>query len=243
MCGCWEKFQIKYNQIVSPASRPWLLSRYYAMTNYKYIVFDFDGTLVDSRALFISLYNELAAKKGYKPMTSENLQHLRTLSIPERCKLLGVPMYKIPFLIGPIMKQYGESLSNLQFNPGVDEMLTALSQKGVAYAVLSSNSKKNIEAFFKLKGVANGNDIYCSRSIFGKHVLLDKFLKAKRLNPADILYVGDELRDIEACRKIGVPVAWVSWGYDTEEVLKNNKPDYIIHDPADILTLAWQFSG
>ena len=208
------------------------------MTSYKYIVFDFDGTLVDSRALFIALYNELAAKKGYKPMTAENLQHLRTLSIPERCRLLGVPMYKIPFLIGPIMKRYGQSLDSLQFNPGVEEMLAGLSQNKLLYAVLSSNSKKNIEAFFSLKGVAGPRDIFCSRSIFGKHVLLDKFLKAKSLKPSEILYVGDELRDIEACRKIGVPVAWVSWGYDTEEALKNNKPDHVIHEPADILSLA-----
>ena len=222
-------------QIPSPPTSEGIGGR----TNYKYIVFDFDGTLVDSRTLFISLYNKLAARKGYTPMTPENLQHLRTLSIPERCRLLGVPIYKIPFLIGPIMKEYGQSIGNLQFNPGVEEMLDTLSQKGIAYAVLSSNSKKNIEAFFSLKGARGANDIFCSRSIFGKHVLLDKFLKAKDLKPAEILYVGDELRDIEACRKTGVPVAWVSWGYDAETAIENDKPDYIIHEPADILSLAF----
>lgn len=208
-------------------------------TTYKYIVFDFDGTLVDSRAIFLKLYNELAVKHDYKAMTPENLGQLRGLSIPERCKMLGIPMYRIPFLAAAVMKKYKSAVHTLEFNPGMQELLVSLAEKQMPYAILSSNSKKNIEAFFTLKDVAGANDIYCSGRIFGKHVLLDKFLKAKSLKPSEILYVGDELRDIEACRKVDVPVVWVSWGYDSEKSIENNKPDHVIHDPAGILSLAF----
>lgn len=207
------------------------------MTPYKHIVFDFDGTLVDSRAVFIRLYNELAAKYGYTPMTPENLEHLRTLSIPERCKYLNVPMYRIPFLVAAVMKSYRRAISEIPFNTGIKEMLEELSGNNIPFAVLSSNSKSNIQEFFNLHGVQCA-DIFCSRSIFGKHVLINKFLRTKSLKPSEILYVGDELRDIIACRKSGVNVAWVSWGYDHEKALENNKPDYVLHNPAELLAIA-----
>lgn len=209
------------------------------MQPYKYIVFDFDGTLVDSRSIFISLYNELAVKHGYTLMTEDNLPHLRSLSISERCKYLNVPLYRIPFMVSAVIKKYKDAVPQLGFNEGVEQMLGSLTENNIQYAVLSSNSKKNIAQFFELQGIVNDN-IYCSRSIFGKHVLLNKFLKEKKLEPSEILYVGDELRDVIACQKSNVKVAWVSWGYDDELVLKNNKPDHVLHDPADILELALQ---
>lgn len=209
------------------------------MQPYKYIVFDFDGTLVDSRSIFISLYNELAVKHGYTLMTEDNLPHLRSLSISERCKYLNVPLYRIPFMVSAVIKKYKDAVPQLGFNEGVEQMLSSLTENNIQYAVLSSNSKKNIAQFFELQGIVNDN-IYCSRSIFGKHVLLNKFLKEKKLEPSEILYVGDELRDVIACQKSNVKVAWVSWGYDDEQVLKNNKPDHVLHDPADILELALQ---
>ncbi len=209
------------------------------MQPYKYIVFDFDGTLVDSRSIFISLYNELAVKHSYTLMTEDNLLHLRSLSISERCKYLNVPLYRIPFMVSAVIKKYKDAVPQLGFNEGVEQMLSSLTENNIQYAVLSSNSKKNIAQFFELKGIVNDN-IYCSRSIFGKHVLLNKFLKEKKLEPSEILYVGDELRDVIACQKSKVKVAWVSWGYDDELVLKNNKPDHVLHDPADILELALQ---
>lgn len=207
------------------------------MNPYKYIVFDFDGTLVDSRSVFISLYNELAVKHGYALMTEDNLSDLRSMNISERCSYLNVPLYKIPFLVSAVIKKYKDSIPQLEFNGGIEQLLSSLTENNIKYAVLSSNSKNNIAQFFEMKGIVN-NDIYCSRSIFGKHVLLNKFLKEKKLAPSEILYVGDELRDIIACRKSGVKIAWVSWGYDNEQVLKNNKPDYVVHNPAEILELA-----
>lgn len=209
------------------------------MQSYKYIVFDFDGTLVDSRNIFISLYNELAVKHGYTLMTEDNLPHLRSMSISERCKYLNVPLYRIPFMVSAVIKKYKDAVPQLEFNQGVEQVLNSLTQNNIQYAVLSSNSKKNIAQFFELQGIVNDN-IYCSRSIFGKHMLLNKFLKEKKLEPSGILYVGDELRDVIACQKSNVKVAWVSWGYDNEQVLKNNKPDHVLHDPADILELALQ---
>ena len=210
------------------------------MTAQRHLVFDFDGTLVDSKAVFLSLYNDLAGKAGYTPMTPENLEHLRTLSIPQRCKYLNVPLYKIPFLAAKVVKQYGEKLSEIELNPGIADMFTALEAKGAGYSIISTNSKQTIQAFLQMKGIAGAKEIFCSRSVFGKDVLIKKFLKKTGAAPSDILYIGDEARDIEACRKCGVAVAWVSWGYDAAEAIKNLPPDYILNAPEEIMKLAQQ---
>jgi phosphoglycolate phosphatase len=99
----------------------------------------------------------------------------------------------------------------LQFNEGMKELLLSLAQNNMRFAVLSSNSKSNIEHFFELNKISC-KDIFCSRSVFGKHILINKFLKQKNLKPSEILYVGDELRDVIACRKSDVPMAWGKLG-------------------------------
>ena len=60
-------------------------------------------------------------------------------------------------------------------------------------------------------------------------------LKAFNLKKSEVIYVGDELRDIIACKKVGIKVIWVGWGYDVEDVVKQEYPDYIVHIPNEIL--------
>jgi len=203
---------------------------------YKYIVFDFDGTLVDSRAAFLSLYNEIAQERGYLLMTPGNVGQLRGMSIPERCRSLNIPMYKLPFLVAEALRKYKAIIPTLKFNTGIIEMLGELSDKGIPFALLSSNSKANIEEFFALYQI-KVEDIYTSGKIFGKDKMLKRFLKDKKLKASEIVYVGDESRDVIACKKAGVQVAWVSWGYDAEAAVTQHSPDHIIHHPSGLLEI------
>jgi len=79
----------------------------------KYVIFDFDGTLADSKEVFISVYNQIAAKKGYRQIESGNLEYLRSLSIPERCKYLKVPIYRIPFMATEFLSLYKTELQQV----------------------------------------------------------------------------------------------------------------------------------
>ena len=207
----------------------------------KYVVFDFDGTLVDSKAVFIELYNSMAKEQGYKIMTPDDIDYLRTLSISERCRYLNMPLYKIPFAAARFIKQYRTAIPQLHFYSGIEEMFTELSVKNIPLAVLSSNSAKNISDFFTFKDLVV-KDIFCSSNIFGKAKVLKKFLAAKKLQPSEILYVGDEARDIIACNKVGVKIAWVSWGYDSAEALTGLNPAYEVHAPSELLHLISRLS-
>lgn len=203
----------------------------------KYIIFDFDGTLADSKDVFIAVYNQIARKNSYRQMEPENLQYLRTLTIGERCRYLKVPLYRIPFLAVEFLNLYKKSLQNVRLFEGIGEVLSALRLKGMETAIISSNSKNNIENILKDNGIDSITKIYCSTSLFGKEKLIREFLKKYGVTKDQVLYVGDELRDITACKKAGVAVAWVEWGYDIRQSVIHAQPDYLLRQPADILSI------
>ncbi|HLM43168.1 MAG TPA: HAD hydrolase-like protein, partial [Myxococcaceae bacterium] len=78
-----------------------------------HVVFDFDGTLVDSRELAVQLINELAEKGGFSRLTAENLEELRNLSIIERCSRLGIPTYKLPWMAIQLARSYRKGVPSL----------------------------------------------------------------------------------------------------------------------------------
>lgn len=205
----------------------------------KSIIFDFDGTLVDSKAIFFELYNELASQKGYKLLDAENIKYLRNVGITERCHYLNIPLYKLPFIANTLIKKFHASIGNLQFNEGIKELLESLQAERYSYYIASTNAKKNIQTFFEMQGISIP-EIYTSSKVFGKDVLLRKLLKDKKLLPDEVIYIGDEARDITACRKCNIPVVWVSWGYDAAEAVTQTPPDYIINTPVELQELIQQ---
>jgi hypothetical protein len=64
----------------------------------KHVIFDFDGTIVDSISLSIELFNELAIKYKFNKIVNDELEYLRSLSFMERCRAVKVPLYRIPML-------------------------------------------------------------------------------------------------------------------------------------------------
>jgi phosphoglycolate phosphatase len=73
--------------------------------------------------------------------------------------------------------------------------------------------------------------------LFGKDKIIRSILKKRKLKSDEVLYVGDEVRDIEACRKLGIKIAAVTWGFSSKELLEKNKPDFLIDRAEEILKL------
>jgi phosphoglycolate phosphatase len=203
----------------------------------KYIVFDFDGTLVDSKDVFISVFNQLAGKYGFRTIEAENLEYIRQLSIKERFKYLKVPLYKMPFLSADFIRLYKSSMDSVKLVDGIKSLFEELEKRGFKITIISSNTKSNIWRFLRTNKIDHVVEVYCSRNIFRKDRVITKFLKASQLRNEEIIYVGDEVRDIAACRKSAVRVIGVSWGYDNRETLTAECPDYIAESPKDILEI------
>lgn len=85
-----------------------------------------------------------------------------------------------------------------------------------------------------IKEVLQNNDL----DIFGKHTVINSFIKKHNLNKKDVLYIGDELRDIEACKKSKIKIISVTWGFDSCDLLLSGNPDFVAKTPTDIIEIA-----
>lgn len=202
---------------------------------YKFIAFDFDGTLADSKEVFARAYNQVAEKHRFRKIDADNVEELRKLPIRQRFDFLKIPFYKIPFIAPQFLAAYRAMLPNVTLIHGIRELLESLTAEGYRLAIISSNSEPIIRDFLRTHGIDSIQDIYCSQNIFGKDRVIRKFMNRHGLKPSELLYVGDEQRDIVACHRNTVAVVWVSWGYDRKDSLGPEMPQALVDSPAELL--------
>jgi phosphoglycolate phosphatase len=195
----------------------------------KVIVFDFDGTLADTFSLAIKCMNQLAPEYGYKPLESiKDREIFRENGMKEIVSNhLKLWFYQLPGYTARAKKIFNQNLNEVTIFAGIKEALQRLAAK-YGLAIITSNSEENVKKTLEKGGVSVIKDVYSDSSIFGKHTVIKRFLKTHNLEPDEIIYVGDEIRDIDACRKIGVKIIAVTWGYNSKSALEKSKPDYLV---------------
>jgi len=202
------------------------------------LVFDFDGTIADSLHMGIDIYNEnISNKYNCKKVDLDNLEELKSKSTYELIKEHKINILKIPLLLFVVKKIMEERMGDVEAIPGMIETLKELNERGFRMGILTSNNKKNVELFLNHHGLDGLFEfIYSEKNLFGKDKAIKKMIKKESLK--DILYIGDETRDVEACKKVGVPVVGVSWGFNTKVNLKSHNPTYLISKPSELLDIA-----
>ena len=203
----------------------------------KYVVFDFDGTLVDSKAVFISAYNQLADKYRFNKIDEQRIPHLIKLSMRDRMRVLNVPFYKLPVLTAEFISLYKKSIHTIYLIAGMADVLKTLESSGYKTAIISSNAVNSIRQFLQNNQIDFILDIYSSSRVFGKDKAISKFLQKKKLQSTDVIYVGDEERDIIACKKSGIRIVWVAWGFEVKEVVIKSEPHFMAETPAELLEI------
>lgn len=203
----------------------------------RHVIFDFDGTIVDSLGVALQLVNQLAHKYNLQPMNNEDLDKLLQLPILERFKAANIPPYQIPRLVLEFTKNYTKTLGYIQVFAGMREVILDLKEQGLVLSIISSNSNHNIRKFLVDNDLNIFDYIYCAKNIFGKEKTIGSLIKKLNLRRSDLIYVGDEVRDIMACQANNIKVIAVTWGLDTQKTLEEANPDYIAHKPAEILDI------
>ena len=201
------------------------------------IVFDFDGTIADSLHMGIDLYNTYLAKKfKCKEVVKEEVEDLKGKNIYKLMKDHKVTFIKLPMLLYQLKKLMSQKMDEIPIIDGMKETLISLHTMGYKMGILTSNNKKNVENFlnhYHMKDIFEF--IYSEKNVFGKDKAITKMMKIEKLD--EILYVGDETRDIEACKKAKVPIVSVGWGFNTKKNLKAHNPEYFIEEPKELLEI------
>lgn len=201
---------------------------------YRLAIFDFDGTLADSFSWFASTMVSMAPEFGFRSLSPVELEELRVLPAREIIRRLDVPMWKMPRIAARMRSLMSRDLHSLSLFPGIEQGLAALADRGVGLSVVSSNSEENIRTVLGPLSTSIAH-YECGVSIFGKASRLRKVLRRFDVPPSGAVYVGDELRDLDAARGAGMKFGAVSWGYTRADALMKASPDLFFESPAEML--------
>ncbi|MFC5701938.1 HAD hydrolase-like protein [Cohnella faecalis] len=212
----------------------------------KHVVFDFDGTIVDSLGAVVDIYNEIAGQYRFTKLDQDRYRALMNVPLRERIKALGVPMHRI-FFIRNVARQfkqkYQTQLHLIRMIDGVLEAAERLKEQGYVLSILTSNSEANVREYLRNREISIFDHVYSANGLFGKHRTINQYRKQHRLSREELIYVGDETRDIQACRKSRVPIIAVTWGVEDRALLAAANPDYLIDRPQEIANVLFSETG
>ncbi len=200
----------------------------------KAVIFDFDGTLADTRQILFKVYDRLSKKHDLKRFSSDELEEMRTLPIRERFKKAGISFLKLPGLFREVIPIYSEYIESAEPFPCIKELIHHLKKQGFVLSIISSNTVRNINSFLAAHDLEIFDHIRCTSSLFGKHHTIKQALNDLGIKSDQAVYVGDELRDIMACKKVPIRIIAVLWGYDHFSLLQEANPDYLVNTPEEI---------
>ncbi|MDE1765193.1 MAG: HAD hydrolase-like protein [Thaumarchaeota archaeon] len=198
------------------------------------IVFDFDGTIADTLSVVIKIANRFADHYGYRKIPLDDIPKLREKRPSEVLKHLGISIFKLPIVVRKIRFEMNKEIAHLQTAVEIRDTLVNLKKSGCVLGILTTNSRENVTEFLKNNDLQLFDFVYSGRAVYGKSRLLKKLMKEKTIPHDDPIYVGDEIRDVEAAKKAGIRVVSVSWGYNTKAALQKANPDYIVEKPEDL---------
>jgi phosphoglycolate phosphatase len=204
-------------------------------TPIRLVVFDFDGTLCDSGDWFLSVVDDLARAFRFRTVKPEEVEMLRNRSSREVIEYLGIARWKMPFLAWYVRRLVGRNVGQIELFPGTPDMLEQLRAMGVRIALVTSNSEANARGILGPRHAAQIDWFACGSSLFGKAPKFRKVLRKLGIEAGDALAIGDETRDVDAAREVGMRAGSVLWGYAAEKLLVKMKPDALFRSPQDIL--------
>ncbi|PIP62530.1 hypothetical protein COW98_03520 [Candidatus Roizmanbacteria bacterium CG22_combo_CG10-13_8_21_14_all_35_9] len=212
------------------------------MKKIKVVIFDFDGTVADTLPFSFKKFLEIAKLLNIDNLSDKQIiNEIRSKSYQELLRgSFKHAWLKLPFIVNVIKNMQVElekEMENIKFFPGIKKFLFDLKKEGYKLAIISSNRKENIDKFIKFNKLNVFDFVHGKTDLFGKAGYLEKFLKDFNLKKTEVIYIGDEIRDVEACHKVGIKMIGVSWGLHTVEALKKNGVDYIANKPMDIMKI------
>ncbi|MEO0866863.1 MAG: HAD hydrolase-like protein, partial [Cyanobacteria bacterium J06642_11] len=172
------------------------------------LIFDFDGTIADTLDTIVTITNRLAESYGYPQTTPERLKYLRALSTAELLEQSNVPLFQVPFLMRRVRRELRNDVESIDTFEQLRDVLLAFVADGYTIMIASSNAPSTIQTFLNRHELDQiFSQVYGNIGLLGKARSLRRIMRRHRLVPEEILYIGDETRDIESAHCQGLAVA------------------------------------
>lgn len=212
------------------------------MTTTHTVLFDLDGTLIDSCDLIVDSYHHTFRTHGLPMATREEI-----------LAGMGTPLKVVFGKMGPdaaTMEQWIATYreynlahhdTRITIYPGIVAMMDRLREARIRLGLVTSKNHAGARRGLTLVGlndhmeVVIGADDVTHPKPHAEPV--EKALAALGASPAGALFVGDSHHDIASGRAAGVGTVGICWGPFDREHLERATPDHCLHTPQELLDL------
>jgi phosphoglycolate phosphatase-like HAD superfamily hydrolase len=204
------------------------------------VIFDFDGTIADTFSPTLKILSR-DLQRYNKVDERYNVRQLRMMSIKEIVTKIPGAWWRGPWLIYKAKRRLAKMMDKLVPLPGMAYTLRSLYDQGYDLLIVTSNNERNVRVFLKkydLEGIFSA--VVETRGLFNKARRLEEVVRKMEVAKEEVIYVGDEIRDVVACKEVGVKVAAVTQGFNSREGLERWEPDYLVGRPWQLLTIVGQ---
>ncbi len=206
----------------------------------KTVIFDLDGTLLNTLLDLKESTNYALRQFGYPERTLEEIRYfvgngVRKLierAVPENCE-------NVEECLDVFKKHYEKNMYNntVSYNY-IETMLKTLKSEGIKLGVVSNKfdlavkelCKKYYDGLVDI-AIGQGGDVLPKPSPFGVY----KAMKELGTDKASTIYVGDSEVDVQTAQNANIPCIGVTWGFRGRAYLDG--ADYIIDDPCEIINI------
>jgi pyrophosphatase PpaX len=213
------------------------------MPRYPIVLFDLDGTLIDSIGLILDSYRHTMAAHGLPPLPDRHWT--MGIGTPLRAQLSPFATDALPLeTLIATYREYNLAHHDARVTAfgGIVDAVNELRTLGCRLGIVTSKNRAGAHRGLALVGLAHA---------FELTVAADDVIRAKP-DPEPVLraleglgararqalYVGDSVHDIHAGRAAGVATAAVLWGQNDRDELSAAAPDHWVEAPSDLVRLA-----
>ncbi|AIQ38742.1 pyrophosphatase PpaX [Paenibacillus sp. FSL R7-0297] len=208
------------------------------------VLFDLDGTIVNTNELIISSFMHALKENNLPALTREEIiPHMGTTLQQQMSAFSGLQDTSV-LELSYRSYNYAHHDELIRSFPHVNETMEGLLSRGIKLGIVTTKIRpttlKALEMFDLLKymeTIVTVNDV--SQAKPHPEPVLTAVANLG-VDPARTLMVGDSAVDIQSAKAAGVRVAAVAWSLKGEDTLRKYGPDYIIHDMKDLYTIVEQ---
>lgn len=210
----------------------------------KAIIFDLDGTLLNTLGDLRNAANEALRLRGLPPRSLEEIQCFignGVRNLMRRCLPEGAPDTEIDAALADFKRYYGAHLcdSTVPYD-GISELLCELRKRGMKVGVLSNKLDAATQTLIRHYFPGQADVVFGEHSDIPRkpdptscHMVMEQL----GVQPEEVLYVGDSGVDMQTARNAGLTAVGVTWGFRSRAVLLENGAHALIDRPEQLLQL------
>jgi len=206
----------------------------------KYILFDFDGTLIDSNEIIVNSLNETALKFTGSVLSEKELQSILGKPLSVQMKEIKAERWEeLDTFYRQYYRSHRDALTKI-FH-GTKDMLEGLKSSGCVLGIVSNKGQSGIQhglEMFDLKSyfdvVISSDDVLQKKP----HVeCIEKALAVLEGTLSETMIVGDSIHDIECGKNAGIKTVLVDWTIADKNAILALGPDYVIESPENLVDI------